>query len=62
MNHPFVDGNKRVALVVLRTFLKLNGHDINASQAEKYSTTLQLAEGTLSERELADWIRRRLVT
>lgn len=55
-NHPFVDGNKRTAYVVCRTFLKLNGSDLEASQEEKYLTFLQLAEGLLSEEELARWI------
>ncbi len=59
-NHPFVDGNKRVAFVVCRTFLKLNGCDVDASQEEKYATFLKLAEGRLGEDELADWIRTRL--
>jgi death-on-curing protein len=61
-NHPFVDGNKRTALVVARTFLKLNGHDFDASQEEKYQTFLRLAEGALTEEELADWIRSRLLS
>ena len=59
-NHPFVDGNKRVAFVVCRTFLKLNGCDIDASQAAKYASFLKLAEGALGENGLADWIRVRL--
>jgi death-on-curing protein len=59
-NHPFIDGNKRVALVVCRTFLLLNGRDLLASQEEKVITFLRLAEGSLSEAELADWIRDRL--
>lgn len=60
-NHPFIDGNKRTALVVARTFLKINGADISASQDEKYTTFLRLAEGTLSEEELAEWIRQKMV-
>lgn len=60
-NHPFADGNKRVALVVCRTFLKLNGEDIFASQEEKFRTILALAAGELAEHELASWIRERLV-
>jgi len=56
-NHPFVDGNKRTAYVVCRTFLKLNGWDLDASPEEKYLTFLQLAEGRLGEEELASWIR-----
>ena len=57
-NHPFVDGNKRTTLVAARTFLLLNGVNIRASQDEKYLTFLQLAEGTLTEEQLADWIRK----
>lgn len=59
-NHPFIDGNKRVALVAARTFLLVNHADLEAGQEEKYLTFLRLAEGSLSEEELADWIRRRL--
>ena len=59
-NHPFVDGNKRCALVAARTFLILNGVDLDATQDEKFLTFLNLAEGAISEEELADWIRRRI--
>jgi death-on-curing protein len=60
-NHPFVDGNKRTALVATRTFLLINGYQLNATQAEKYLTFLSLAEGSLSEDELAQWLRERIV-
>ena len=59
-NHPFVDGNKRTGFVVLRTFLLINGRDIDASQEEKYATFPCLASGTLDESALAEWIRGRL--
>src|ERR1051325_10106315 len=59
-NHPFVDGNKRTALVAARTFLILNGVDLEATQGDKVLTFLNLAEGTISEEELADWIRKRI--
>jgi death-on-curing protein len=59
-NHPFVDGNKRTALVAARTFLILNGVDLEATQDDKVLTFLKLAEGTISEEELADWIRKRI--
>jgi death on curing protein len=59
-NHPFVDGNKRVAYIAARTFLLINGWDIASTQEEKYLTMLSLAEGNLSEEELANWIRVRL--
>ena len=60
-NHPFIDGNKRTALVVARTFLLLNGFSLEATQEEKYLTFLKLAEGNLSEEELAEWIRQKVV-
>jgi len=59
-NHPFVDGNKRTALVAARTFLILNGVDLNATQDDKVLTFVNLAEGAISEGELADWIRKRI--
>jgi death-on-curing protein len=52
-NHPFVDGNKRTSYVMMRTFLKLNGYDLQASNEEKYQIWLSLAAGQLSEEELA---------
>jgi len=61
-NHPFVDGNKRTAFVVCRLILVLNGRDIEAGRDEKVTTFLGLAAGTLSEQELAEWIRERLVS
>ena len=60
-NHPFVDANKRTAYVVCRTFVKLNGADLQASNEEKYSTFLALAKGVMSETGLAEWIRAHLV-
>ena len=60
-NHPFVDGNKRTAYVACRTFLKLNGQDVDASDVEKYRTFVGVADGTLSEEQLAEWIRSKIV-
>ena len=60
-NHPFVDGNKRTAFVVCRTFLRLNGQDVDATESEKYLELIGLAEGTIGEEELAEWIRSRLI-
>jgi death on curing protein len=59
-NHPFVDGNKRTSLVATRTFLLLNGYQLNATPADKYLTFLSLAEGNLPEDDLAQWIRERI--
>ena len=57
-NHPFVDGNKRTGYVLARTFLKINGADIDASDIDKYATFLGVAEGSISEDALAEWIRQ----
>jgi death-on-curing protein len=59
-NHPFADGNKRTAFVAYRTFMKLNGYDIDAAESEKYLVFLSVADGSLSEEELAEWIRSHL--
>jgi death on curing protein len=57
-NHAFIDGNKRTALVVSVTFLDRNGCDIVASKEEVYFTFLHLADGSLSEEELAAWVTK----
>lgn len=57
-NHPFVDGNKRTALVVSFTFLDVNGLEITATQEDAYLTILGLAAGEISEEQLADWFER----
>src|SRR5437762_1675004 len=54
-NHPFVDGNKRVALVAARTFLRLNGWDLVASAEEKYLAVVGLASREITEEEFAAW-------
>ncbi len=60
-NHAFVDGNKRTAYVVARTFLVMNGFDIDASKEEKYLTIYRLAAGELTEEQLADWLESKVV-
>jgi death on curing protein len=55
-NHAFIDGNKRTAYVACRTFLILNGFDLTADRADRYRTFLALAEGSLSESDLATWL------
>ena len=60
-NHPFVDGNKRTAAVVSETFLNLNGLELGTTDAEIVVAFLALAAGELSEEELADWFRTRIM-
>ena len=57
-NHPFLDGNKRTAFVVMELFLDLNGWTLEAEDAECISTILALASGDLGEEALAVWLRR----
>ena len=56
-NHPFVDGNKRAALVVSETFLVLNGHLLDCDDVELVTTFLALAAGELTVDALAAWFR-----
>lgn len=57
-NHPYHDGNKRIGFLAMVTFLGVNGHDFSASEAEVVAEILALADGSLSEDALAEWIRR----
>ena len=59
-NHPFIDGNKRTGYVVTELFVVKNGYRLIAEPADKYLTFLSLAEGSLSEDELAAWLRERV--
>ncbi len=55
-NHPFADGNKRTALVVMETFLGLNGFQFSSENLAVAAMILELAAGTITEDELAAWI------
>jgi death-on-curing protein len=57
-NHPYRDGNKRIGFLALVTFLGVNGYDLEAGDTDVISEMLALADGRVSEDELADWIRR----
>jgi len=52
-NHPFVDGNKRVAYATMRIFLEVNGYRLDLSQDENYELVMAVAEGRLSKEEVA---------
>ena len=56
-NHPYRDGHKRVAFIVMVIFLELNGLGFAAQEEEIVTVMFALAEGHVSERELADWLR-----
>ena len=56
-NHPFVDGNKRTALLAAYVFLRLNGHTLDASEESAAQMTLGLAAHEITEDSFADWLR-----
>jgi death on curing protein len=60
-NHGFADGNKRTAWVAARLFLVDNGLVLRFDPHDAIATVEQTAAGRLTEDELADWFRRRLV-
>ena len=55
-NHPYVDGNKRVGLIVLGAFLLRNGVRLIATEPEALEMFLAMAAGAVSEHELAAWV------
>jgi len=57
-NHPFHDGNKRTALLATRAFLYLNGQELEPTQADEVTTLVAVADGSLEERRLAEWLKR----
>ena len=59
-NHAFIDGNKRIALVALESFLMLNGFILNADDAQAVMVILSVASSAFSENDLADWIRKNI--
>jgi death-on-curing protein len=56
-NHPFVDGNKRVAFVLMDMFLRRNGYELTACEDEAYVIMMALADGRLTKRQLAAWLK-----
>ena len=57
-NHPFIDGNKRTALLATRAFLFLNGYALEPTEEDEVLTMVAVADSSLSEQQLADWLRR----
>lgn len=55
-NHPFVDGNKRVAHAAMETFLLLNGRQLEASVDEQERLMTDLAAGQIEREQLVSWI------
>ena len=55
-NHCFIDGNKRVAFVVMAVFLLRNGYELIATEVEAVDMMINLAQGNISQSELGFWL------
>jgi death on curing protein len=62
MNHPFVDGNKRIGHAALEVFLVINDYEINATIDEQEQIVLQVAAGELSRESFTAWLTLHIVT
>jgi len=58
LNHPFVDGNKRIGHAAMETFLMINGHELRATVDEQERIMLDLAAGNLSRDPFAEWVKQ----
>ena len=58
MNHPFVDGNKRIGHASMETFLILNESEIDCSIDEQERTILDLAAGKLDRDGFTNWLKK----
>ena len=58
MDHPFVDGNKRIGAHAMLTLLALNGIELTYTQKELTETFLALAAGSLRYEDLLAWVLR----
>jgi death-on-curing protein len=56
-NHPFIDGNKRVAFVLMDIFLQENGWQLTATEEDAYTTMVALSAGKLTKSQVSTWLR-----
>ncbi len=56
-NHAFLDGNKRIGMYVMLTFLEVNGIEIDCTDSDIVEAGMALASGTMRYEDLLDWIR-----
>lgn len=62
MNHPFIDGNKRVGHAAMETFLILNGFEIDANVDEQEDVINDLASGKIRQEEFIRWLQNHITT
>ena len=56
-NHAFVDGNKRIGMYVMLTFLEVNGIRLKCSNEDIVNAGLGIADGSMSYEQLLSWVR-----
>ncbi len=61
MNHPFVDGNKRIGHAAMESFLMLNGYEIDAAVDEQEGVFLNLATGGFKQNVFTEWVKSHVV-
>ena len=57
-NHAFVDGNKRIGVYVMLSFVELNGIHIEAADEDVVSLGLGVADGSMEQKDILDWIHK----
>lgn len=60
MNHPFLDGNKRIGHAAMEIFLILNGYEIDSTVDEQEIIILSLASGKLDRNEFNEWLKHHI--
>ena len=60
VNHPFVDGNKRVGAAAAELVVEMNGHRLRASDVQIEEVTFSVARGEMTAEALAIWFRQRM--
>jgi len=56
-NHAFVDGNKRIGMYIMLTFLEVNGIHMKCTNEDVVTVGLGVADGSISYEDLLDWVR-----
>ena len=56
-NHPFVDGNKRISMHMLATFLRFHDIDYSPSNEEVIKVGLSIADGSMGYQDLVVWLK-----
>ena len=57
-NHPFLDGNKRMAWECFDLFLEVNGYRVTASHQQAYTLMMQIIERRVTVQDTADWLKK----